>query len=209
MNSDAPADGSYAGFFEGRRGDRIVGWTYDVTDPRRSLKVSLSVAGEPPVEATADRHRADVHEIGHPNGYAGFSAPAHAFPAGSVIACVWSDTGIALPGSPYYPAGMQHVQARADHGFIQIVVDTPDPGDWRISGHVFEPEAPLRRPVLGLFDGPRRLAQARATLYRASSGGDGLHGFLLHRPPGLADRKLRIVDLDRDMVLIAFTAGHP
>ena len=209
MTPGSPPVGDYAGTFEGRRGDGIAGWTFDRANPRRPLKVRLIAPGGLMVETTADRHRADVQGIGHPDGYAGFSVSALAFPADSVIECVWSDTGIALPGSPYSPAWVPKVQARADNGSIQIVVDASDPGDWRISGQVFEPAAPLRRPLLGLIDGQRRLSRARATLYRPSAPGDGLHGFLLHRPPGLADRTLRIVDLDRDMVLIAFAAGHP
>ena len=124
----------YVGCLEGKRGNRLVGWTYDPARPAIPLKIRLLPEGGRSVELVADRHRADVHQHGHPNGYAAFSAPLTMLSGAGRIDCVWSDTGIPLPGSPYVPAPRRAVQAQADLGFLRIVVDVPDPGDWRITG---------------------------------------------------------------------------
>jgi hypothetical protein len=187
------------GWFEGVREDRICGWTYDRDRPHAALDVTIAVADGGRLTVPADRLRADLQSVDASGGYHGFSAPIALLPGAERGAtCVWSDSGFALPGSPWAPP--RRGGRRFGSGSVVLELDPPVAGDPRLTGYAWDRRQPLRRVSLRARSHGEDVARTLATLYRpeARSPGDRFHGFALGLPAPLrmlADG-LEIIDDD-------------
>jgi hypothetical protein len=172
------------GWFEGVHEARICGWTYDPERPEEALKVTIVVADGDALTLNADRLRADVQAAG--SNYHGFSAPLAMLPgAARGATCVWSDDGLALPGSPWTPP--RHSGRRFGSGSVVVRFDSPLAGDPRLTGYAFDRRKPLRRVSLRARDRGQDVARTVASLYRREKdlAGDSFHGFVLSLPAPL------------------------
>jgi hypothetical protein len=180
----APADGRL-GWFEGVRDDRLCGWTFLPAEPWRSFEVTLEASGGLTRTVRADRFRADLQAAGAGDGYFGFSIPAAWLPGAALGAsCLWTDLGVALPGSPWDPSRTRRFRA----GALLAAFDRPPAGDPRLSGWVRDRRAPLRRVRLAARVAGEEVSGAVACLYRRGSSrgrGDDFHGFVLALPAPL------------------------
>jgi hypothetical protein len=189
------------GWFEGLRGDRLCGWAYAPDQPHRALEVTLIAAGGARLIVRADRLRADLAAVGLEDCYHGFSASAGRLGTAGVVACVWSDDGTELPGSPFNPRTGAGVIFQAGGVFIRF--DAALPGDPRLVGEAFERRSPQRRIRLGARPARGRQSETVATLYRPGGAGDGFHGFSLILPAPLRILRdgVNVIDLEHDQVL--------
>jgi hypothetical protein len=198
-----PIDGRL-GWFEGVREDRICGWTYEPTRPEEVLEVTLSARGGAALTLRADRLRAELPTAAESGGYHGFSAPLAMLPGAEEGAtCVWSDGGLALPGSPWSPAERDGRRFRA--GSMVLKFDSPPAGDPRLTGYVFDSREPFRRVRLCARALAGDVGEAVASLYRDDRGlpGDGFHGFVLRLPAPLRalGGRLEVIDVVQDRTL--------
>jgi len=175
------ADGR-AGWFDGLRAGRLVGWARqpDV----EAARVRLSGGGQC-LTLVADRYRADVQVAGHGDGYCGFAVELDRFAADTgQVRCVWDDTGHALAGSPWNarPDGHSPAPRLITHGRVQVRIDPLPPGLGSVTGWALDLDNPFARLTLGLDRGGEALASGRACRFNAdalSLAGDGFHGFCL------------------------------
>jgi hypothetical protein len=179
-------DGRF-GWFEGIRDDRICGWTYAPGAPERALEVTLATTSGARLTILADRFRADLQAAALGDGWHGFSAPLAALPGAEGGAdCSWSDTGRALPGSPWSAPARAARSFRA--GRVTLTFDPPFPGDPRLAGHARDRLEPLRRLRLQARCAGGFVSTTTASLHRGrrrGEAGDGFHGFVLALPAPL------------------------
>lgn len=190
-----------AGWVDGVRDGRIVGWACSREAPAERLDILIETGPNGFTRVRADSYRSDVLSAGvSPDGYCGFSLPLARVKWDGPIRVLAEQFEEELPGGP---VDWARAAARPEPHREQGLEFALDGAGGRLSGWVLCGADPASRRMLQVEIGDTEALRARAALYRAEAEsvcGDGFHGFALPSPP--AGRRYVLRDLETGAELL-------